>query len=84
MVLDELDDGPAEGGIAQSIVYYRSSDCRLQIYYSSREGAANCMIAPLDATNAFGLRADKWQFLTRFRSVPTCHLRNWTAQANAE
>jgi len=83
-VVDEVDDGPDEGGIAQSIVYYRSSDCRLQIYYSSREGAANCMIAPLDATNAFGLRADKWQFLTRFSKRPDLPLAKLAAEANAE
>ena len=50
-VLDELDDSPDEGGMERNIVYFRSRDCRLQIYDSAREGEINCMIAPLDAPN---------------------------------
>jgi hypothetical protein len=65
-VLDELDDSPDGGGIERSIVYYRSRDCRLQIYYSAREGEINCMIAPLDAPNRFGLTAEKWHYISRF------------------
>lgn len=64
--LDEIDKGPDEGGIARNIVYYRSRDCRLQIYYSAREGEINCMIAPLDAPNRFGLTAEKWHYISRF------------------
>jgi hypothetical protein len=41
-VLDEVDDSPDKGGISRNIVYYRSDDCRLQIYYSAREGEINC------------------------------------------
>jgi hypothetical protein len=65
-VLDEVDEGPDEGGIARRIVYYRSNDCKLQIYDSSREGEINCMIAPLDAPNRFGLDAAKWHYISRF------------------
>jgi hypothetical protein len=64
--VDELDDSPDEGGIERNIVYYRSRDCRLQIYYSAREGEINCMIAPLDAPNRFGLTAEKWHYISRF------------------
>jgi hypothetical protein len=59
--LAEIDDNPDEGGRRQHVVYYRSNDCKIQIYESSREGAVNCMIAPADVLNEFGLRAKKWQ-----------------------
>jgi hypothetical protein len=65
-VLEEVDDGPDEGGIPRHIAYFKSADCRLQIYDSSREGEVNCMIAPLDAPNTFGLNTDKWHFISRF------------------
>jgi hypothetical protein len=65
-VLDEIDDSPDVGGIERHIVYFRSGDCKLQIYYSSREGETNCMIAPLDAPNEFGLNSKKWHYFTKF------------------
>ena len=69
--LDEIDDSPdEERGGSRHIVYYRSNDCKIQVYESSREGEINCMIAPLDAPNDFGLRTKKWQYLTRFASRP--------------
>ena len=59
-VLDEIDSSVDEGGRPGSVVYYRSSDCKIQIYNSSREGNINCMIAPLDApNNSFGLNRRK-------------------------
>jgi hypothetical protein len=64
--VDGVDDGPDEGGIARHIVYYRSADCKLQIYYSAREGEMNCMIAPLHAPNEFGLNSKNWHFISRF------------------
>jgi hypothetical protein len=83
-VVDEVDDRPDKGGRRRHIVYYRSSDCKLQVYESSREGEFNCMIAPLDATNAFGLDTKKWQFLTRFSDRPDVPLAELAAQARAE
>lgn len=83
-VLDEIDDRPDKGGRRRHIVYYRSSDCKLQVYESSREGEFNCMIAPLDAPNAFGLETKKWQFLTRFSKGPDLPLAELAAQARAE
>lgn len=67
-VLDEIQDGTDDGGRQLSVVYFRSADCKIQIYESAREGETNCMIAPLDAPNEFGLlsTSKKWQFLTRF------------------
>lgn len=76
-VLDAVDDSPDEGGRRQHIVYFRSNDCKMQVYESAREGEVNCMIAPLDVPNEFGLRARKWQFLTRFakrRDLPLAEL----------
>ncbi|MGE2689086.1 hypothetical protein [Mycolicibacterium pulveris] len=69
--LDEIDDRPdPERGGERHIVYYRSDDCKIQIYESSREGEVNCMIAPLDAPNEFGLRTKRWQYFTRFAERP--------------
>ena len=65
-VLAEIDDSPDEGGRRQHVVYYRSNDCKIQVYESSREGEINCMIAPLDASNEFGLTAEKWYFISYF------------------
>ncbi len=86
-VLDEVDDNPDEGGIARNIVYYRSRDCKMQIYYSSREGEINCMIAPLDAANEFGLNGDKWYFISYFSKrldlTPQERLRQALAEVEA-
>ena len=83
-VLDGIDDNPDEGGRRQDVVYYLSDDCKIQVYESSREGETNCMIAPLDAPNAFGLRAENWQFLTRFSKRPDLPLAELAALARAE
>lgn len=69
-VLDEIDDSPDEGGRPQHVVYYRSTDCKIQVYRSSREGETNCMIAPLNAPNTFGLTAKKWHFISKFSRRP--------------
>jgi hypothetical protein len=83
-VLDEVDDNPDEGGRRQHVVYYRSNDCKIQVYESAREGEVNCMIAPLNVPNAFGLRAKKWQFLTRFSKRPDLPLGEIAERARAE
>lgn len=70
-VEDEIDDGPDEGGIARHIVFYRSRDCKLQIFDSSREGEVNCMIAPLTALNKFGLAAKGWHYISNFSAKRT-------------
>jgi len=38
-VLDGV-EGFDAGGIPGTVVYYRSSDCKIQIYKSSRQGAS--------------------------------------------
>jgi hypothetical protein len=83
-VLDEVDDSPDEGGRRQHIVYFRSEDCKVQVYESAREGEVNCMIAPIDVPNEFGLRARKWQFLTRFSKRPDLPLAELAELARAE
>jgi hypothetical protein len=83
-VLDAVDDSPDEGGRRQHIVYFRSNDCKMQVYESAREGEVNCMIAPLDVPNEFGLRARKWQFLTRFAKRPDLPLAELAELARAE
>ncbi|BBZ76824.1 hypothetical protein MANY_21610 [Mycolicibacterium anyangense] len=82
--LDEIDDTPDEGGRPQYVVYYRSADCKIQIYNSWREGEINCMIAPADAVNRFGLRAKKWHFLGRFSEQPNLSLEQLSDLAQAE
>jgi hypothetical protein len=79
-----IDDSPDEGGRYQHLVYYRSDDCKIQIYKSGREGETNCMIAPLDAPDSFGLRADKWQFFTRFSERPDLPLAELAELARSE
>jgi hypothetical protein len=63
---DGVDDDPDEDGVLRHVAYFWSRDCKLQIYDSSREGEINCMIAPLSASDSFGLNADDWHFISRF------------------
>jgi hypothetical protein len=66
--VDESDSGVRDGGRRGSVVFFRSDDCKIQVYDSTRDGSINCMIAPLDAPNTFGPydRSGKWQYLPRF------------------
>jgi hypothetical protein len=82
--LDEIDDNLDEGGRRGHVMYYRSNDCKIQIYQSSREGEVNCMIAPLDVPNEFGLRAKKWQYLARFAKRPDVPVEELVRLARAE
>ncbi|WP_328358623.1 hypothetical protein OG976_04825 [Mycobacterium sp. NBC_00419] len=82
--LDEIDDSPDEGGRPQHVAYYRSSDCKIQIYNSWREGEVNCMIAPASVPNGFGLRAKKWHFLGTFSERPNLPLEQLVDLARAE
>ena len=65
--LDEYGGDVAEGGPKSSVAYFRSKDCKVQIYDSSRAASINCMIAPLDAPNVFGPsdESGKWQYIVR-------------------
>lgn len=66
--LDEYRDDVDEGGRKGCVVFFRSSDCKIQIYDSERDGSINCMIGTLDAINVFGPHdhSGKWQYLPRF------------------
>ncbi|TDO06502.1 hypothetical protein EV580_6594 [Mycobacterium sp. BK086] len=64
--VDEIDERPLVGGRPPHVVYYRSNDCKIQIYESRRDGETNCMIAPVDAPNEFGPNSTKWHYLDRF------------------
>ncbi|BBY28171.1 hypothetical protein [Mycolicibacterium sediminis] len=83
-VLDEVDDLPDEGGRERHVVYYRSADCKIQVYQSIRDGEVNVMIGALAAANAFGLRAEKWQFLGRFTDRPGEVTADMISAAKAE
>ena len=85
-VLDEIQNGADDGGRDLSVVYFRSADCKMQIYESAREGETNCMIAPLDAPNEFGLRSSskKWQYLTTFAKRPDLRLEDLVKMARQE
>jgi hypothetical protein len=63
--LDEYDDEVVEAGARGAVVYFRSADCKIQIYNSPRGASVNCMIAPLDAHNVFGPsdESGKWQYI---------------------
>ncbi|EID14042.1 hypothetical protein MXEN_10179 [Mycobacterium xenopi RIVM700367] len=84
--LDEIDDDVDEGGRRGSVVYYRSSDCKLQVYWSAREYEINAMIAPLDAPNEHGLynRSRKWHYLNEFIKAPDLPLEELVQVLKAE
>jgi hypothetical protein len=70
--LDAIDASVDEGGRLGTVVYYRSGDCKMQVYWSAREREINAMIAPLDAPNEHGLynRSSKWHYLNEFAQPP--------------
>ncbi|MGV0872047.1 hypothetical protein [Mycolicibacterium sp. XJ879] len=63
--LDEVQDGITYGDRPAWAVYYRRTDCKLQICWSARDGGIDFMLAPLDAPNEFGLvnQSKKWRFM---------------------
>lgn len=70
--LDGIDDDVDEGGRRGVAVFYRSRDCKMQVYWSSRKFEINAMIAPLEAPNEHGLynRSSQWHYLTEFIDKP--------------
>jgi hypothetical protein len=66
--LEECDDDVDGGRSGDCVVYFRSNDCKIQLYDSPQAGEINCMIAPLNASNTFGPydRSGEWQYLIRF------------------
>lgn len=82
--LDAIDDNVDEGGRRAEVVYFTSPDCKIQVYRSSREGETNCMIAPRNVPNEYGLRAERWQYLNRFVKRPDLPLEELVSAARAE
>jgi hypothetical protein len=66
--LDEYNGDVDEWVRKGSVAFFRSDDCLIQIYDSTRDGSINCMVAALDAPRVFGPhdRSGKWQYLPRF------------------
>ena len=85
-VIDAVDDEVDEGGRMGSVVYYRSDDSRLQVYWSSRAGEVNCMIAPMSARNEPGLydRSGLWHYLKEFTKKPNLPLEELVKALQAE
>ena len=65
-VLDEVQDDVEYGECAAWAIYYRSGDCKLQVYWSSRTGDLNFMVAPSDAPNEFALSNSSKQWKSMF------------------
>jgi hypothetical protein len=84
--VEAVDDAVDEGGRLGSVVYYRANDCRLQVYWSSRAGEINCMIAPIDAQNEPGLygRGGMWHYLKEFTARPNLPLEELVKVLQAE
>ncbi len=84
--LDAIDNDVDEGGRTGSVVFYRSQDCKIQIYYSSREREINAMIGPLDAPNEHGLydRSRKWHYFNDFADEPKLPLEELVAKLRDE
>jgi hypothetical protein len=84
--VDEIDNDVDEDGRRGSVVYYRSEDCKIQVYQSAREGSVNCMIAPLVAPNIFGLydRSYRWQYLAKFSPAPNMSLEELVQSVSYE
>jgi hypothetical protein len=82
----EIDNNVDESGRTGSVVFYRSQDCRIQIYYSSGEHEINAMIGPLDAPNEHGLydRSGKWHYFNDFSDEPVPPLEELVAKLRSE
>jgi hypothetical protein len=84
--LDAIDNDVDEGGPTGSVVFYRSRDCKIQIYHSSREHEINAMIGPLDAPNEHGLytRSPAWHYFNDFSDEPKLPLEELVPKLRAE
>ncbi|WP_457125856.1 hypothetical protein [Mycobacteroides abscessus] len=84
--LDGIDENVDEGGRSGIAIYYKSKDCKLQVYWSSREGEINCMIGPIWAANEHGLydKTGEWHYLNDFTKPPDLPLEDLVAILRAE
>jgi hypothetical protein len=85
-VVDSIDNDVDEGGRTGSVVFYRSQDCKIQIYYSSREREINAMIGALDAPNEHGLyaRSREWHYFNDFSDEPKLPLEELVPKLRSE
>lgn len=65
--MDEVQDDLTYADRGAWAIFYRGADCKLQLYWSARNGGFNFMLAPLDAPNEFGLsnQSSAWQSILR-------------------
>ena len=79
--VDGIDSDVDEGGRIGRVVFYRRSDCKIQVYWSSREFEINAMIAPVDAPDEHGLynRSRKWHYFAEFEKMPDLTLEELAA-----
>ncbi|CAJ1586169.1 hypothetical protein [[Mycobacterium] wendilense] len=84
--LEEIDDAVDEGGRYGAALYYLSSDCKLQIYWSAREWEVNVMVAPLGSPNQHGLydRSRRWHYLPEFSPRPNLSLEELVKKRREE
>jgi hypothetical protein len=84
--LDGYVDDIDEGGRKVRIAFYRSADCKIQIYESSREGEINAMIAPAVAPDQYGLsnQSRMWHYFNEFTDEPKLPLEELVAKLRAE
>ncbi len=63
--MESADSAVVYGDRPAWAVYYRASDCKLQVCWSAREGGIDFMLAPLNAPDEFGLssRSKGWEYL---------------------
>lgn len=84
--LEAVDDDVDEGGRPGSVLYYTSPECKLQIYWSTRAGEINCMVAPVDAPDQPGLydRSGKWHYFNAFVDKPDVPLEELVKMLRAD
>jgi hypothetical protein len=70
--LDEVDADLVYGGRPAWALYYRGSDCKVQLCWSERNGGLSYLLAPLDAPNEFGLvnASKQWQYMLALSDNP--------------
>src|SRR5262249_26788862 len=86
ITVDTIDDDVDGGGRTGSVVVYRAPDCKIQVYYSSRQGEINAMIGPLDALNQLALyhRSRKWHYFNDFADKPNLRLEELVQKLREE
>lgn len=67
-VADELD----YGGRPAWALFYRGSDCKVQLCWSDRNGGLTYFLAPVDAPNELGLinESHQWQYMLALSDNP--------------